>query len=156
MFPRPSAQGQSSESRIPPQPSRVFHLDPPPKRAASLPLSPRAGPKRASSALKSKYSPSDNSSSSSASLARTSAESDTGSRSAIPPLEKHFTLCFSDCFSVFFLVQTSPQIPKNPKLGPTVRVCRTVCASSAVEPPQNNQQVSANTADPLPGFALRK
>lgn len=42
------------------------------------------------------------------------------------------------------------------KLGQTVRACRAVCGSSAVKPPQNNHQVSANMADPLPAIHAQK
>lgn len=75
--------------------------------------SDRAGAKQPGSAVKPEYLPSDNSSSSSASLARTSAGSDAGSRSAIPPLEKTLKSLFPGCFSTFSL--SSPFL-KSPKI----------------------------------------
>ena len=86
--------------------------------------------------MKFKYSPSDNSSSSSASLARTSAGSDTGSRSAIPPLQKHLNLCFPTVSPAFFLVQSAPKNPQNSN-SPCVshRVRQRRCETAAKQPP---------------------
>lgn len=145
---RVSPGRQLQDSPQTPQPPSTEPFTPAPR-------SDRAGPKQASSALKREYSPSDNSSSSSASLARTSAGSDAGSRSAIPPLEKHFSLCFPTVSPSFFLSRPPLKSQKS-KLGQTVRARRAVCGSSAEKPPQNNHQVSTNMADPLPGTHAQK